>query len=58
MSGVNEMASFHFSQPFKVCNRRQEDPTNCLARLGEQRRRISRFIEIGGQAHLMEVGQV
>jgi len=44
-------ASCHVSQLGKVCTKRQENPIDCLIGLGEWRRRISRFIEIHGQAN-------
>jgi len=44
-------ASFHVSQAGKICTRRQVDPIDYLACLGEWRRKISRFTKIGGQTH-------
>ena len=44
-------ASCHVSRAGKVDTTRQEVFTDCLAGLGEQRRRISSFTDIGEQSH-------
>ena len=44
-------ASCHVSRAGKVDTTRQEEFTDCLAGLGERRRRISSFTDIGEQSH-------
>ena len=47
----NIRASCHVSWAGKVDTTRQEAFTDCLAGLGERRRRISSFTDIGEQSH-------